>query len=49
MENCGLNCNFVEVWGTLNNVVGKKKDLKMGATTTNYLEIIIDDEETVQC
>jgi len=49
MENCGLKCSFCGGMGHIKKHCWKKKDLKMSATTTNDLEVIIDDEEVVQC
>ncbi len=49
MENCGLKCSFCGGMGHIKEHCWKKKDLKTNATTTNDLEVMIDDEEVVQC
>jgi hypothetical protein len=49
MENHGLKCSFCGGMGHIEERCWKKKDLKTNATTTNYLEIMIDDEKAIQC
>ncbi len=48
IENCGLRCSFYEGLGHVNEHCWEKKDPKMRLTTTNYLEMMVDDEEEVQ-
>jgi hypothetical protein len=49
MENCGLKCSFCGGLGHNEECCWKKKDIKMDATTTSYLEVMINDEKTIQC
>jgi len=40
---------WVEGMGHIKEHCWKKKDFKTNATTTNDLEVMIDDEEVIQC
>lgn len=48
MENCGLRCSFCGGLGHTKGCCWKKKDPKICVVVTNYLEVLVDDEETVQ-
>jgi hypothetical protein len=48
MENCGLKCSFCGGLGHIEGCCWKKKDLKICVVVTNYLEVLVDDEEAVQ-
>ncbi len=39
---------FYKRFGYTEERCGKKKDSKLGADTDNYLEMLVDDEKTVQ-
>jgi hypothetical protein len=39
---------FYKGFGCTEERCGKKKDSKLGAATNNYLEVLVDDEKTVQ-
>jgi hypothetical protein len=46
--NCGSRCNFCGGLGHTEKIYWKKTNLKTCAITTNYLEVMVDDEEIVR-
>ncbi len=46
-KNCGLWCNFYTWLGHIEEWCWKKKDPKTSAVATNYLEVMVDDEEAI--
>jgi hypothetical protein len=47
-NNYGLRCNFYRGLGHIKECCYKKKDPKTSATTTNYLEVMVDDEKVIK-
>jgi hypothetical protein len=47
-KNCGLRCGFCGGLGHTEKRCWKKKDLKTSVTTTNYLEVVVDDEKVIE-
>ncbi len=43
-----MRCGFCGGLGHTKECCWKKKDLKIGVATTNYLEVLVDDEVVVQ-
>lgn len=41
-------CVFYKGFGYIEERCRKKKDSKLGMATNNYLEVLVDDEKTVQ-
>jgi hypothetical protein len=44
-KNYGIRCSFCNGLGHLEDCCWKKKVIKPSNTTTNYLEVLVDDEE----
>jgi len=45
IENCNLRCSFYNGMGHIQERCWKKNP-KVGTTTTNFLEILVDDEKS---
>jgi hypothetical protein len=44
-ENCGIRCSFCNGIRHLEDHCWRKKDTKPSNSTTNYLEVLVNDEE----
>ncbi len=44
-ENCAIRCSFCNGLGYLENRCWRKKDIKPSNSTTNYLKVLVNDEE----
>jgi hypothetical protein len=45
-ENCGIRCSFCNGLRHSEDCCWKKKDTKPSNSTTNYLEVLVNDEKT---
>jgi hypothetical protein len=45
VENCGIRCSFCNGLRHSKDYRWKKKDTKHSNSTTNYLEVLVNDEE----
>jgi len=44
-ENYGIRCSFCNGMGHLEDLYWKRKDIKPSNSTTNYLEVLVNDEK----
>ncbi len=47
-KKCGLRCNFCGWLGHIKEICWKNTDSKTCVVTTNYLEVMVDDEKIVR-